>query len=55
VLCGRQDQLTPLASSEEMVALIPGAILEVIEDCGHLTTMERPWETSVAMRQWLTE
>ena len=55
VLCGRQDQMTPLAWSEEIAALIPGAILEIIEDCGHLTTMERPWETSVALRQWLTE
>ena len=55
VLCGRQDQMTPLAWSEEIAALIPSAILEIIEDCGHLTTMERPWETSVALRQWLTE
>jgi pimeloyl-ACP methyl ester carboxylesterase len=55
VLCGRQDQMTPLAWSEEIAALIPGAKLEIIEDCGHLTTMERPWETSVALRQWLTE
>jgi pimeloyl-ACP methyl ester carboxylesterase len=55
VLCGRQDQMTPLAWSEEIASLIPGALIEVIEDCGHLTTMERPWETSVAMRQWLTE
>ena len=55
VLCGRQDQMTPLAWSEEIAALVPGAKLEIIEDCGHLTTMERPWETSVAMRQWLTE
>ncbi|HEV8014755.1 MAG TPA: alpha/beta fold hydrolase [Stellaceae bacterium] len=55
VLCGRQDQLTPLALSEEMAALIPGARLAVIEDSGHLSTMERPWEVSVALRQWLTE
>ena len=55
VLCGRQDQMTPLGWSEEIAALIPGAQLAVIEHCGHLTTMERPWETSVAMRQWLTE
>jgi pimeloyl-ACP methyl ester carboxylesterase len=55
VLCGRQDQMTPLAWSEEIASLIPGAKLEIIEDCGHLTTMERPWETSVGMRQWLTE
>ena len=55
VLCGRQDQMTPLAWNEEIASLIPGARLEIIEDCGHLTTMERPWETSVALRQWLTE
>jgi pimeloyl-ACP methyl ester carboxylesterase len=55
VICGRQDQMTPLDWNEDIAALIPGARLEIIEDCGHLTTMERPWETSVAMRQWLTE
>jgi pimeloyl-ACP methyl ester carboxylesterase len=55
VICGRQDQMTPLDWNEDIAALIPGARLEIIEDCGHLTTMERPWETSVALRQWLTE
>jgi pimeloyl-ACP methyl ester carboxylesterase len=55
VICGRQDQMTPLAWNEEIASLIPGARLEIIENCGHLTTMERPWETSVALRQWLTE
>jgi pimeloyl-ACP methyl ester carboxylesterase len=55
VLCGRQDQMTPLGWSEEIASLIPGARLAIIEHCGHLTTMERPWETSVALRQWLTE
>ena len=55
VLCGRQDQLTPLEWHEEIAALIPGARLEVIEVCGHLSTMERVWEVGVAMRQWLTE
>lgn len=54
VLCGRQDQLTPLDWSEEMAALIPGAQLAVIENCGHLSTMERVWEVNVALRQWLT-
>lgn len=54
VLCGRQDQLTPLEWSEEIAALIPGAQLTVIENCGHLSTMERVWEVNVALRQWLT-
>jgi pimeloyl-ACP methyl ester carboxylesterase len=55
VICGRQDQMTPLDWNADIAALVPGARLEIIEDCGHLTTMERPWETSVALRQWLTE
>ena len=55
VLCGRQDQLTPLDLHEEIAALIPGARLEIVEECGHLSTMERPWEVSVLLRQWLTE
>ena len=55
VLCGRQDQLTPLAMSEEIAALIPGARLSVIEECGHLSTMERPAEVTAEMRKWLAD
>jgi len=50
VLCGRQDQLTPVALHEEMAALIPGALLEVVETCGHLSTMERPDAVNAALR-----
>jgi pimeloyl-ACP methyl ester carboxylesterase len=53
VLCGRQDALTPLAASEAMAAAIPGAALHVVEDCGHLSTMERPAQVTAAMRGWL--
>lgn len=55
VLCGREDQLTPLELHEEIAALISGARLEIVEHCGHLSTMERPWEVSVLLRQWLTQ
>ena len=54
VICGRQDALTPLEHSQEMAAGIPGARLAVIEDCGHLSTMERPQAATALMRQWLT-
>lgn len=53
VLCGRQDALTPPALSEEMAALIPGAKLVLVEECGHLSTMERPAAVNAAMRDWL--
>lgn len=54
VLVGRQDALTPVARHEEIQAAIPGADLRVIENCGHLSTMERPDEVNQAMRDWLT-
>ncbi|MBT5895134.1 MAG: alpha/beta fold hydrolase, partial [Rhodospirillaceae bacterium] len=53
VLVGGQDALTPVARHEEIQAAIPGAELRVIEDCGHLSTMERPDEVNQAMREWL--
>jgi len=54
VLCGRQDELTPLARHQEIAAGIKGAMLEVVEDCGHLSTLEKPEAVSAAMRRWLT-
>lgn len=54
VLCGRQDQLTPLDAHLEMADAIPGADLVVFGSCGHLPTMERPDDTTKAMRAWLS-
>jgi pimeloyl-ACP methyl ester carboxylesterase len=53
VLCGRQDALTPVARHEEIAAGIKGSRLEVIEDCGHLSTLEKPAEVNAALRRWL--
>jgi pimeloyl-ACP methyl ester carboxylesterase len=53
VLCGAQDVLTPPMLHEEMAALIPGAVLEVVPDCGHLSTLEQPARVHDALRRWL--
>jgi len=42
VLCGRADQVTPLALSREAAALIPGARLHIVEDAGHWAPLEQP-------------
>lgn len=55
VLCGREDVLTPRALAEEIVAGIPGARLDLIDHCGHLSTMERPEAVTAELRQWLTD
>ncbi len=53
VLCGRTDAVTPLAWSQEAVALIPGAELAVIEGAGHWAPMEQPDEVALHMGRWL--
>jgi len=53
VMVGRQDQLTPPHLAEEMASGIRGAVLHVVEDCGHLPALERAEETTEVMRGWL--
>jgi pimeloyl-ACP methyl ester carboxylesterase len=53
VLVGRQDLATPLARAEEMAASIRHSQLVVIENCGHMTPLEKPTEVSAALRKWL--
>jgi pimeloyl-ACP methyl ester carboxylesterase len=53
VLCGRQDAWSPLGQHEEMAGMIPGAMLEVIDDSGHMVTMEQPERVAHAMLHWL--
>jgi pimeloyl-ACP methyl ester carboxylesterase len=53
VAVGVADQLTPRDRAEEIAAGIPGAMLRVIEGCGHLPPMERPALTSALLREWL--
>ncbi|SDR60912.1 alpha/beta fold hydrolase [Paraburkholderia tuberum] len=53
VICGRQDAWSPLARHEVMSEAIPGACLRVIEDSGHMTTMEQPVAVSAALGEWL--
>jgi pimeloyl-ACP methyl ester carboxylesterase len=54
VLCGRQDSWSVLSHHEEMASRIPRSRLVVIEECGHMSTMERPEEVTAALREWLT-
>jgi pimeloyl-ACP methyl ester carboxylesterase len=54
VLVGREDSLTPVEMAEEIAAGIAGARLEIIPNCGHLSTMEQPEAVNAAMRAWLT-
>ena len=53
VLCGRQDAISTLEMHAEMADAIPGSRLAVVEECGHLATLERPHAATALMRHWL--
>jgi pimeloyl-ACP methyl ester carboxylesterase len=53
VVCGRDDRLTPPEHSQEIAAAIPGARLELIDECGHLLTWEQPARVNALLRDWL--
>ena len=53
VLVGEQDALTPPDLAREIAEGIPGARLEIVPDCGHLSTLEQPEAVSRALRGWL--
>jgi pimeloyl-ACP methyl ester carboxylesterase len=55
ILCGGQDDWSPPSAHEEMAARIPSSRLVIVENSGHMVTMEQPDETSRAMREWLTQ
>jgi len=53
ILCGRQDALCPVERHELMHALIPHSTLHIVENAGHLPTLEQPDLTTAALRHWL--
>lgn len=53
VLCGRQDQLTPVDVHREMAEAIPQARLAIVEDSGHLPPLEHPQAVTALLRDWL--
>ncbi|MEO1320550.1 MAG: alpha/beta hydrolase [Pseudomonadota bacterium] len=49
VLCGAEDRLCPVGYHQFMADAIPGARLEVIDDCGHIATLEQPEAVTAAL------
>lgn len=53
VLCGREDSWAPVRQHVGIKDRFPNAYLAVIENCGHMSPMEKPLEVSRALREWL--
>jgi pimeloyl-ACP methyl ester carboxylesterase len=53
VMCGREDPVTPVADHEAMAACVPGSRLEIVAQCGHLSTIEQPQAVNRVLIDWL--
>jgi pimeloyl-ACP methyl ester carboxylesterase len=55
VLMGAEDRLCPRDRHDLMHGLMPQSRLVIVDGAGHLPPLERPVETTAALRRWLEE
>lgn len=53
VLVGDHDLITPAELSTQLVDLVPGAQMQIIEGAGHLTNLEKPDDFNLAVEQFI--
>lgn len=54
IICGRADEVTPLAQSEFMHEHIKNSILKIIDNAGHVSNLEQPNEFNTHLLEFLT-
>lgn len=52
IITGREDRICPPFLHQEMAQLIPDSELVIIEECGHLSTLEQPEVLNDTIRKW---
>ena len=55
IVVGREDAITPLQDSEKMHQELRGSRLEIIENAGHVSNLERPEHFNQALLSFLRE
>ena len=55
IITGREDNICPLKLHEDMAEAIPNSTLKVIEECGHLSTLEQPNLVNNTIIDWWTK
>lgn len=53
IIVGREDQITPAVRSMFMNEQLKNSGMTVLEDCGHLSNLERPDEFNAALERFL--
>jgi|PersoiStandDraft_1058852.scaffolds.fasta_scaffold02219_6 pimeloyl-ACP methyl ester carboxylesterase len=52
-ICGRQDGMSTIAEHVEIAELASHGRFSIIEQCGHMTIIERPQAATALLRDWL--
>ncbi len=52
---GALDSWSPPQQHRDMQAHVPGSVLTVIKNCGHMAPMEAPDAVTTALQQWLRQ
>lgn len=53
VLCGAQDQMTPVRFAQYLASEIPNAVLKTIPDAGHMVMLEQPLAIAAAIGEFV--
>ncbi|MCL4707098.1 alpha/beta hydrolase [bacterium] len=53
IIAGTADALIPPVESQNMAQAIHGAELQLLDDAGHLPSLEKPHEFTAALQHWL--
>ena len=53
VICGSNDKLCPVEKHELMHSIINHSELKIINNAGHMPTLEQPKETTEVLKKWL--
>ena len=53
IMCGSEDKLCPVERHEMMHNMIRDSDLKIINNAGHMPTLEQPRETTEVIKEWL--
>ncbi len=52
-ICGREDGMSTVGEHLEIAEIAPRGRFSLIEECGHMTILERPHAATALLRDWL--
>ncbi len=55
IVASRNDQMRTLAESEKLATGLPHSRLHIIEDCGHMSPLEKAPELITTLNDWLSQ